>query len=158
EMDPARPGAQRRAPARGLRADPGLPSGADGTQGRSDGDGFRTGRQAIMTASVKRAAPLHRLAVFGIAIGAALSPPPHPAAASRLRVDSPGSSRTEVAVTAYNNNLALVREVRSLEGLPQGEFDLNFLDVPSLINPRTVALRSLSRGGGLTVLEQNYEY
>ncbi|MGI0149031.1 MAG: DUF4139 domain-containing protein, partial [Thermoplasmata archaeon] len=73
-------------------------------------------------------------------------------------VESSRQARRDVAVTAYNNNLALIREVRDIGPLPRGEFDLRFLDVPSQINPRTVALRSLTPGAGLTVLEQNYEY
>jgi len=76
---------------------------------------------------------------------------------ARRPIDAPASTRREVAVTAYNNNLGLVREVRELTGLPQGEFDLNFLDVPALINPRTVSLRSLEKDG-VSVVEQNYEY
>jgi len=74
------------------------------------------------------------------------------------RLDSSPESRREVAVTAYNNNLALVRETRDLDGLPHGELDLNFLGVPAMINPRTVALRSLTPGAELAVLEQNYEF
>lgn len=64
--------------------------------------------------------------------------------------------RVEVAVTAYNNGLALVRDVRKLT-LTAGESGLRFSDVAAQIRPETVSLRSLG-GGDLRVVEQNYEY
>lgn len=64
--------------------------------------------------------------------------------------------RVEVALTAYNNGLALVRDVRRLR-LAAGELGLRFSDVAAQIRPQTVSLRSLS-GGTLRVVEQNYEY
>lgn len=64
--------------------------------------------------------------------------------------------RTDVSLTAYNNGLALVRDVRRLR-LAQGESGLRFSDVAAQIRPETVSLRSLS-GGQLRVVEQNYEY
>jgi hypothetical protein len=71
--------------------------------------------------------------------------------------ESTEGDRVEVAVTAYNNGLALVRDVRRLT-LPRGESGLKFSDVAALIRPETVSLRSLSAGLGLRVVEQNYEY
>jgi hypothetical protein len=65
--------------------------------------------------------------------------------------------QVDLALTVYNSNLALVRDVREL-GLPPGEFDLHFGDIAATVNPATVHLRSLGGGSGLTVLEQNYEY
>jgi hypothetical protein len=65
--------------------------------------------------------------------------------------------QTDVAVTAYNNGRALVRDVRHLT-LPDGESQLRFSGVASLIQPETVGLRSLSDAGSIIVLEQNYEY
>ncbi len=86
-----------------------------------------------------------------------------PRAASRAEEpaslpDSTAADRTSAAVTVYNVNLALVRETRSLELDRTGTAALRFMDVPSAINPRTVHLKSLTAPGGLTVLEQNYEY
>jgi len=72
--------------------------------------------------------------------------------------DSTAEQRTSVSVTVYNVNLALVREIRTLDVPSSGEATLRFMDVPSSINPRTVHLKSLSAPGGLAVLEQNYEY
>ncbi|HJQ98200.1 MAG TPA: hypothetical protein VJ826_07775, partial [Candidatus Polarisedimenticolaceae bacterium] len=71
--------------------------------------------------------------------------------------DSTAADRTSLAVTVYNQNLALVREVRNLKIDKSGIGTLRFMDVPSSINPRTVHLQSLAPGGP-QVFEQNYEY
>jgi hypothetical protein len=71
--------------------------------------------------------------------------------------DSTAADRTSVAVTVYNQNLALVRETRTLRLDRSGVGMLRFMDVPSQINPRTVHVQPLPSGGP-TVLEQNYEY
>jgi hypothetical protein len=65
--------------------------------------------------------------------------------------------QTDLAVTVYNSDLALVRDVRKLE-LPSGAFRLRFEDVAATINPVTVHLRSLTGADALSVVEQDYEY
>lgn len=65
--------------------------------------------------------------------------------------------QVDLAVTVYNSNIALVRDVRQLT-LPAGVFDLRFMDIASSINPATVHFRSLTDAGRLSVVEQNYEY
>ena len=65
--------------------------------------------------------------------------------------------QVDLALTVYNSNVALVRDVRELT-LPAGVFDLSFIDVAATINPATVRFRSLTEPGMLSVLEQNYEY
>ncbi len=65
--------------------------------------------------------------------------------------------QSDVAVTVYNNNRALVRDRRRLT-LPTGEVSLTFMDVAEHIMPETVSLKSLSEAGSLHILEQNYEY
>ncbi len=65
--------------------------------------------------------------------------------------------QTDIAVTVYNNNIALVRDQRKVTMYP-GELSLNFADVAEQIRPETVSLRSLSQPGALHILEQNYEY
>ncbi len=67
------------------------------------------------------------------------------------------SDQTDVGVTVYNSNIALVHDVRQLN-LPSGEFRLRFMDIAASINPATVHFRSLSDPARLNVLEQNYEY
>ena len=65
--------------------------------------------------------------------------------------------QTELSLTVYNQNLALVRDVRQIH-LQPGTFPLHFEDVAASINPATVHLRSLTDPSKLSVLEQNYEY
>ncbi|MBZ5641098.1 MAG: DUF4139 domain-containing protein [Acidobacteriia bacterium] len=87
-----------------------------------------------------------------------LAVPPTAAGEAASLPDSTAADRTSAAVTVYNVNLALVREVRSLRIDRGGVASLRFMDVPSSINPRTVSLKSLTAPGALSVLEQNYEY
>lgn len=63
----------------------------------------------------------------------------------------------ELAVTVYNSNVALVRDVRRVK-LPAGTIDLRFMDIAAAVNPATVHIVSLTAPKELTVLEQNYEY
>ncbi len=64
--------------------------------------------------------------------------------------------RERIDVTVYNQDLALVREIRQVE-LPQGDFSFEFRDVPSRINPVTLLVSS-SGATGLELYEQNYEF
>ncbi len=70
---------------------------------------------------------------------------------------STANDQVDLALTVYNSNIALVRDVRELQ-LPTGAADLRFLDVATSVNPATVLLRSLTAPTRLAVLEQNYEY
>ncbi len=65
--------------------------------------------------------------------------------------------QTDLAVTVYNSDIALVRDVRRLQ-LPKGVADLQFQDIAATVNPATVHSRSLSEPSRVSVLEQNYEY
>ncbi|MGB7231104.1 MAG: DUF4139 domain-containing protein [Candidatus Acidiferrum sp.] len=67
------------------------------------------------------------------------------------------SDQTDLNVTVYNSNIALVRDVRNLI-LPDGAFHLKFMDIAATVNPATVHFRSLTDPDKLSVLEQNYEY
>jgi hypothetical protein len=67
------------------------------------------------------------------------------------------TDQIDLAVTVYNSDIALVRDVRNLK-LPDGTFDLQFMDIAATVNPATVHFRSLTEPGALDVLEQNYEY
>ena len=88
-----------------------------------------------------------------------------PGGAPEQTTPAPGAGRhastlddqTELAVTVYNSDLALVRDVRQLD-LPRGAFDLNFEDIAATVNPATVHFRSLTEPARVRVLEQNYEY
>ena len=65
--------------------------------------------------------------------------------------------QVELALTVYNSDIALVRDVRNLQ-LPHGSFDLRFMDIAATVNPGTVHFRSLTEPTRVNVLEQNYEY
>ena len=67
------------------------------------------------------------------------------------------SDQTDLNVTVYNSNIALVRDVRQLN-LPTGMFSLKFADIAATVNPATVHFRSLTEPEKLSVIEQNYEY
>jgi len=62
-----------------------------------------------------------------------------------------------VAVTIYNNNLALVKDQRKVN-LNSGLNNLALRDVSAQIRPETALLRSLSNAGSLTTLEQNFDF
>ena len=77
--------------------------------------------------------PLTLLSLSGVASAA----PP----AARVSTDK---DRSKVTVTIYNQNFGLVREVRTLDALPNGEVSLEFADVAATIQPETVHIRSLT--------------
>jgi hypothetical protein len=65
-------------------------------------------------------------------------------------------TKDSVELTIYNEDLALVKEQRTLE-VTAGIGSLSFSDVTECIDPTSVQIRSISNPG-LQVLEQNYEY
>jgi len=67
------------------------------------------------------------------------------------------SDQTDLNVTVYDSNIALVRDVRQLM-LPSGAFRLKFMDIAATVNPATVHFRSLNDPEKLGIIEQNYEY
>ncbi len=81
--------------------------------------------------------------------------PVGPAQAGPLAVTR--DAQRAVAVTIYNGNLGLVRDVREAR-LPTGRQEVQFEDVATQIDPTTVHLGSLTDPAGLTIVEQNYEY
>src|SRR6266851_4420533 len=80
-----------------------------------------------------------------------------PAQAADGNITTTLKDQTDLALTVYNSNLSLVRDVRQLT-LPSGESLLRFMDIAASINPATVHFRSLTEAAKLNVLEQNYEY
>jgi hypothetical protein len=80
-----------------------------------------------------------------------------PAQVASGNVTTTLGDQTDLALTVYNSNLSLVRDVRNLN-LPPGESLLKFMDIAASINPATVHFRSLTEPSKLNVLEQNYEY
>jgi hypothetical protein len=80
-----------------------------------------------------------------------------PGFAAQPSQTSTEDDQTELAVTVYNSNVALVRDVRRVK-LPAGIFDLRYMDIAAAVNPVTVHIASISAPKDLIVLEQNYEY
>src|ERR1700678_1035224 len=72
-------------------------------------------------------------------------------------VTSTEQDQKELAVTVYNSNIALVRDVRRIR-LPEGTIDLRYADIAAQGNPATVHIVSLTSPKELNVLEQDYEY
>ena len=81
------------------------------------------------------------LAAVATSAGAQLLPPPGQTA------------QGDVAVTIYNNNLALVQDRREL-ALPGGRSRQEFPDVSAQIRPETVTLT----GNGVGIVEQNFDF
>lgn len=90
------------------------------------------------------------LLVLGLAIAGVSAAQTQPATTTQ-------KDQTDLSITVYNSNLALVRDVRKIN-LRTGTFPLHFEDVAASINPATVHLRSITDPSKLNVLEQNYEY
>lgn len=63
------------------------------------------------------------------------------------------SAQGNVAVTIYNDNLALVRDVRQI-AVPAGRARIEFPDVSAQIRPETVTLVVADAG----IIEQNFDY
>jgi len=76
------------------------------------------------------------------------------AAQAQTAVPAPDqTAQGDVAVTIYNNNLALVQDRRTLS-LGAGRTRQEFADVSASIRPETVTLG----GSGITIVEQNFDY
>jgi hypothetical protein len=102
----------------------------------------RTSRRRLLLASAGLA---------GAAIGFGLVVPP--ARAQETKVTQ--ADQTAVAVTIYNENLALVKDRRRVTLAP-GIQSLAFVDVSAQLRPETALLHS--DGGQLEVREQNFEF
>ena len=94
--------------------------------------------------------------IVGVAFSIDTAPASVSAAPSQQHT-STLTDQTDLALTVYNSDIALVRDVRNVQ-LPSGSFDLSFMDIAATVNPATVHFRSLTEPANLDVLEQNYEY
>lgn len=65
--------------------------------------------------------------------------------------------QSNVAITIYNNNLALVKDQRKVK-LNRGLNTLALRDVSAQIRPETALLRSLDNTASLSTLEQNFDF
>ncbi|MDP4219371.1 MAG: DUF4139 domain-containing protein [Bacteroidota bacterium] len=67
------------------------------------------------------------------------------------------AKRESIALTVYNSNLGVVRDVRLFD-LKKGQSEVKLLDVPSRIDPTTVKITALKHPKDIGILEQNFEY
>lgn len=75
------------------------------------------------------------------------------AAASAAAAPTSRAEAPELGVTIYANNLALVRDVRTLD-LTRGRQRVEFKDVSASIRPETVSLSA----SGVQIVEQNFDF
>jgi hypothetical protein len=120
-------------------------------------------RRKNMNTSLKMILPAGALAA--LLLGAPLFPrlfadqaaPQNPAQSGGAQASTTQADQTDLSITVYNSDLALVRDVREIR-LPTGIFPLKFMDIAASVNPATVHFRSLNDPERVSVLEQNYEY
>ncbi len=67
------------------------------------------------------------------------------------------NDQKSVAVTIYNGDLALVKDVRNVK-FNKGLNAIALRDVSAKIRPETALLRSINTPNSLTLLEQNFDY
>lgn len=67
------------------------------------------------------------------------------------------ADQQEIAVTIYNENLALVKDSRRLK-LDRGPSRLAWREVSAQMRPETALLRNISNPGGLKLIEQNFDF
>ncbi len=67
------------------------------------------------------------------------------------------ASAQDISLTVYNQNRALVRDIRSLD-LASGTGIVSITDVAAAMDPTSVHFKSATAPDKLAVLEQNYEY
>jgi len=94
--------------------------------------------------------------LLGIGIAPALFAP-MPVAAKEAERRTTLEDQQNVAVTIYNDDLALIKDRRRVT-LDQGENLLAFREVSARMRPETALLRSLNHPDGFGVIEQNFDF
>ena len=99
------------------------------------------------------------LAAIALLIAAANVPaqPSAAAAATKPERRSTLADQQSVAITIYNEDLALVKDARKVT-LDSGANQLALRDVSARMRPETAQLRSLSNPGSFDLLEQNFDF
>lgn len=80
-----------------------------------------------------------------------------PALAAQQEAKSTMNDQESVAVTIYNENLALIKDKRNIK-LDKGFNKLAFSDVSAQMRPETAILRSLTNSNGFFLIEQNFDF
>ncbi|MDA9918280.1 DUF4139 domain-containing protein [Erythrobacter sp.] len=74
-------------------------------------------------------------------------------AVSQSAPDTESNAQGDVSVTIYNNNLALVQDIRQID-IDQGRTRVEFPDVSARIQPQTLSFYAPNT----TIIEQNFDY
>ncbi|MFI5301511.1 MAG: DUF4139 domain-containing protein, partial [Polyangiales bacterium] len=85
-----------------------------------------------------------------------VAPPPDYSGPAHQYI-SRAADRTSVNVTIYNDDLALIREVRTIELTP-GNVSLELKDVPAHVDPSTLYFKAKDAGAQIDVIEQDFRY
>jgi hypothetical protein len=112
---------------------------------------------APLIVAITAVVPLKPAALPSAAMPREESRGPAAAAAQESVATTTLDDQAELAVTIYNSDIALVRDVRNLQ-IARGTSNLHFMDIAATVNPATVHFRSLTEPLRVSVLEQNYEY
>jgi hypothetical protein len=100
---------------------------------------------------------MRRLACVIGMVAAALSIVADAAPGATSDSKSTAADQKSVSITIYNDNLGLVKDVRTID-LGTGTRNLWFEGVAANIDPTSVSIRALDTSKALRVLEQNFEY
>ncbi len=76
---------------------------------------------------------------------------------SQEEIHTTHTDQKKVAITIYNNDLALIKDQRQV-ALKKGHNTLAFMDVSTSIQSETALLRNLTHPQGFSITEQNYEF
>jgi hypothetical protein len=97
---------------------------------------------------------MHSLKKVTVAVALALSSAAYGAVQEK---PSTLGDQQSVAVTIYNENLALIKDLRRVT-LEAGRNRLALREVSGRMRPETALLRSISHPGSLSLLEQNFDF
>jgi hypothetical protein len=102
--------------------------------------------------------PIQWLALSLVAMSASAQPGTGTGTAlPKQETQSTLDDQQSVAVTIYNQNLALIKDARKVV-LDEGPNRLALRDVSGQMRPETAQLRSLSNPGSFDLLEQNFDF
>ncbi|MBW2467216.1 MAG: DUF4139 domain-containing protein [Deltaproteobacteria bacterium] len=94
--------------------------------------------------------------IIGITLLALLFSADSVTAANKEKISTLADQK-EVAVTIYNENLALIKDKRTIS-LAEGENSLAFREVSGRMRPETALLQSVSGAQNIVVIEQNFDF
>ena len=110
-----------------------------------------------MSAPAQSPIALAALALALATAGATAQQAPTPATAVKQERRSTLDDQQSVAITIYNEDLALVKDARKVL-LDDGVNRVALRDVSARMRPETAQLRSLSHPGSFDLLEQNFDF